>query len=82
MNYAFSLEIIKVFTGGFGYPQTLSIGQFFTKASDFPLPLFLPIPGALTAFLTTWSFLEVPHCKKFKLMEFCQHCTASAQCCW
>lgn len=82
MNYAFGLEIIKVLTEGFGYPQPLSIGQFFIKANDLSLPLFLPIPGALTAFLITRSFLEVLHCKKFKLIQFCQCCTASALCCW
>lgn len=83
MNYASAPEVIKVLTEGFGYPQLLSIGQFFTKANDLPLPLFLPIPGALTASLITWSLLEVSHCKKnFKLIQFCQCHTASARCCW
>lgn len=48
MNYAFGLEIIKVLTEGFGYAQPPSVGQFFTNGSHLPLPLFLPIPGALT----------------------------------
>lgn len=80
MNYAFGLEIIKVLTEGFDYAQPPSVGQFFTNGSHLPLPLFLPIPGALTYNMEFTGGIPVQ--KKFILIQFWQLCTASALHCW